>query len=94
MDNTLQYDFYETRNLMDLFRVTILVLVDNTLQSYFKSLEDYHKVTILVLVDNTLQLFDPFDDSIENEIHEKIATGEFKTAEEVIAYLKSRHNLD
>ena len=71
MDNTLQYDFYETRNLMDLFRVTILVLVDNT-----------------------LQLFDPFDDSIENEIHEKIATGEFKTAEEVIAYLKSRHNLD
>ena len=50
------------------------------------------KKEILISEDNPL--FDSFDDSIENEIHEKIATGEFKTSEEVIAYLKSRHNLD
>ena len=35
-----------------------------------------------------------FDDSHVDEIHEKIATGEFKTSEELIAYLKSKHNLD
>lgn len=35
-----------------------------------------------------------FDDSHVDEIHEKIATGEFKTAEELISYLKSKHNLD
>lgn len=35
-----------------------------------------------------------FDDSHVDEIHEKIANGEFTTPEELIAFLKSMHDLD